>query len=373
MENYLNLRIPDIDFSSNLVELIINLEALKSQYKLAPHSPAFLQLREIFSMLESIQSARIEGNRTTVADYTENRYGNDRSSSDRINEINNIESAISYVNECYQDPDFKLNHYFLKELHNIVTSGLRREGSNERGAYRHCNVIISESSHTPPDAILVQNYMENLVDWINEDAKSQHLALKVAIAHHIFTWIHPFDNGNGRMSRVLTYAMLKQYGFDMVYLLNPSAVFCIDRNTYFQKLQIADQRTNDAYIEWCEYVLEGLNNEMKKIIKLLNKDYLNNKIILPAINKVQIPSEYKLILELSLNKDNGKIKQIDIQQIMPDLTSRQINNITYKMLRADYLSKESPRGRIYHINLMQYDILKNILSNLKQEKLIVNN
>lgn len=374
-ENF-EIKIPPVSFESNLAGLVLKLEALKSQYKLAPHTPAFLQLRELFSMMESLQSARIEGNRTTISDYADAKFDTVKMSQDNIEEIRNIENAISYVDYCFsQQEGFKISHIFLKELHSIVTSGLKREGSRECGAYRRCNVKISNAKHIPPEAIKVQDYMDKLVEWINKDNdKIQTLSLKVAIAHHLFTWIHPFDNGNGRMSRVLTYAMLKQYGFDMVYLLNPSAVFCIDREKYFEKLQIADKGTDDAYLEWCEYVLEGLNCEMKKIIRLLDCVYLNKKILDPAIDKLvnngTYPYPFGVILHLCLIKDNNQIKLKDVQEIFPELTARQINFIITKMAEEGYLKRTVPKGRIYQINLLQKHLVKSILYYLEQEKFI---
>lgn len=369
------IKIPYIDFTSHLTELIMKLEALKSQYKLAPHPKAFLQLREIFSMLESLQSARIEGNRTTISDYADTKFDMINSSHEDIDEIRNIENAISYVDTSFCDENFKISHLFLKELHSIVTSGLRREGSKESGCYRHVNVKISHSSHVPPDAIFVQDYMDKLVNWINEPASMQELSVKVAVAHHLFTWIHPFDNGNGRMSRVLTYAMLKQYGFDMVYLLNPSAVFCMNRDEYFEKLQIADEMTDKSYLIWCEYVLEGLNKEMKKIIKLMNINFLNSKILIPAIERIysngNIPNEYRLVLKLSLTHENNLIKSKDIQALFPDLTARQVNTIINKMIEQDYLYRTAPKGRIYYIKLMNKYLLKSILNQLEQEDMLV--
>lgn len=371
----MSIKIPSVLFDSNLTILILKLESLKSQYKLAPHSSAFIQLREIFSMLESILSARIEGNRTTISDYADAKSDITKFSEDSIEEIRNIENAISYVDHCYSEENFKINHTFLKELHSIVTSGLKREGSNESGAYRHCNVKISNAIHIPPESIQVQDYMDELINWINEDNdKIQFLSLKVAIAHHRFTWIHPFDNGNGRMSRVLTYAMLKQYGFDMVYLLNPSAVFCINRDLYFEKLQVADTETDSGILEWCEYVLEGLNSEMEKLVKLQKDDYLNEKILIPAINRLAekniYPSQFAKILSLTLTKPDNHIKSKDVQNIFPDLNTRQINTIITKMVEQGYLKRTVPQGRIYIIDMMQRYLLKSIIYFLQKEKFI---
>ena len=50
----------------------------------------------------------------------------------------------------------------------------------------------------------VEDYMNELLDFVNkEDAKKFDL-LKAAIAHHRFVWIHPFGNGNGRTVRLFT-------------------------------------------------------------------------------------------------------------------------------------------------------------------------
>ncbi len=59
--------------------------------------------------------------------------------------------------------------------------------------------------------------MEELIDFIEnyEKDKRWYDFLKIAIAHHRFVRIHPFQNGNGRMVRLLTYAMLIKYGFDV--------------------------------------------------------------------------------------------------------------------------------------------------------------
>ena len=187
--------------------------------------------------------------------------------------------------------------------------------------------------------------------------------LKVAIAHHCFTWIHPFDNGNGRMSRILTYSMLRQYGFDMAYLLNSTAVFCIDRNKYFDMLQIADDNTAESQLKWCEYVLTGLNNEMSKVSKLMDKKFFNEKIVQPAINKAFdlhfISNEYKLVLELVLNAPSGFVKSKDIQMLLKDKTKRQITTLISKMIEADLLQKLEPNSRLYMLNLFRSNVWKN--------------
>lgn len=371
----LNLELPKISFDSNLVELIMQLEVLRNQIAPLEISPKlFIQVKEIFHMIESLQSARIEGNRTTISDYVTSKFEENKEV-ENIKEIENIEIAINYVNENFDnDKNFKISNKFLKELHYLITNGLKSEGSKESGSYRTCNVKINKAIHTPPNPTAVPGFMQELIEWINKDDKMQMQLLKVAIAHHSFTWIHPFDNGNGRMSRILTYSMLRQYGFDLAYLLNSTAVFCIDRSKYFEMLQVADQNTDESKTVWCEYVLNGLHKEMSKVSKLMNKQFFAERIVMPAINKALelhfINNDYKKVLELALKKSDGLIKSKDIQEIFPERTMRQIIYLTNKMLDANLLRSTEPNSRTYVINLISKDLTRGIIEALYKEQFI---
>ena len=71
---------------------------------------------------------------------------------------------------------------------------------------------------------------------VNENHPPKYDLIKVALAHHRFGWIHPFGNGNGRVVRLLTYALLIKYGFNVKAggrVLNPTAVFCNDQDRYY--------------------------------------------------------------------------------------------------------------------------------------------
>lgn len=374
MNDKLVLEIPKISFDSELVELIMKLEVLRNN-NIQPevNNQLFPQIKQIFYMLESLQSARIEGNRTTVSDYVDSKF-TPKIESEQIEEIKNIEKALDYVNQRFkEDENFKISTWFLKELHSIITKDLNIEGSKESGKFRTCNVEIKNAKHVPPESILVTQYMEDLVNWINSEEKMQGQLLKIAIVHHAFTWIHPFDNGNGRISRILTYAMLRQYGFDMAYLLNSTAVFCIDRNKYFEMLQIADESTNESKICWCEYVLKGLYDEMSKVSKLMQKQFIIDKIAIPAINLAlelhRISPENKKVLELALKNDI--IKSKDIQLLFgKEKTTRQVTDLISKMVATNLLNKTEPTARTYTINLLSKDLIRGLIEALKDEKLI---
>lgn len=99
-------------------------------------------------MLESLGSARIEGNHTTLADYVESKVDGTESSSDQLKEIGNIENAMNFIDEHLKSGD-DITEHFVRELHAIAVVGLEREGDRTPGAYRQHGVSIAQSEHLP--------------------------------------------------------------------------------------------------------------------------------------------------------------------------------------------------------------------------------
>lgn len=149
---------------------------------------------------------------------------------------------MDYIEEVTA-PGTPLTEHFIRELHALTVVDLQREGDRTPGTYRPHPILIAQSAHRPPDAVSVPQYMGELVDFVNRADPPKYDLMKVALAHHRFGWIHPFGNGNGRVVRLLTYALLIKYGFNVGTanrLLNPTAVFCNDRERYYAMLSGAD-------------------------------------------------------------------------------------------------------------------------------------
>ena len=112
--------------------------------------------------------------------------------------------------------------------------------------------------------------MSELFDFVNNEDGPKYDLLKTAIAHHRLVWIHPFGNGNGRTVRLFTYTMLVKLGFNVNVgrIINPTAVFCCNRDDYYNKLSEADKGTDKGILTWAEYVLKGLKEELEKKFKV---------------------------------------------------------------------------------------------------------
>src|SRR3972149_5961210 len=149
---YKKLTIIEPDFDSPLTDLIISLDYLrKKQLGGSTHPGIFFQLKEIFQWLESISSARIEGNHTTIAEFIETKISQPKveAGDEKIKEIRNIESAMDFIDQNVTRA--KIDKTFLGELHKKVVIGLspKLEGDATPGQYRKKNIKISGAKHIP--------------------------------------------------------------------------------------------------------------------------------------------------------------------------------------------------------------------------------
>lgn len=362
-------------FDSPLVDVLTELEHLR-RLQLAGITPApvFFQLKRVFHMLESLGSARIEGNHTTLADYVESSLDGAAVGSDQLAEIANIEQAMAYI-EASMEPGAAVSEHFIRELHALTVRDLVREGDSTPGAYRTAQVKIAQSEHLPPEAVQVPGYMQALVAFINRTDAPKYDLIKVALAHHRFGWIHPFRNGNGRVVRLLTYALLIKYGFNVKAggrVLNPTAVFCSDRDKYYAMLACADGGGADQLEQWCIYVLQGVLAELKKVDQLTRYDYLTGKILLPALvysrERAWITASEAAVLQAAVKA--GVAKASDLVPSMPGLNSAQRTYQIKKLVARKMLQPIVTGARQYTIGFDNNYLVRGVIHALVQESFI---
>lgn len=368
-----NLALLNPSFDSPLVDVITELEYLRRLQLSGTAAPAvFMQIKQVFHFLESLASARIEGNHTTLADYIEQVVADEATGQDHLHEIMNIEKAMAFIEQTLKPGD-ALTEHFIRELHALTVSDLQREGDKTPGAYRTYPVRIAQASHLPPDALQVADYMQELVAFINQPHPDKYDLMKVAIAHHRFGWIHPFGNGNGRVVRLLTYAQLIQYGFNMTSVgrvINPTAVFCNDRDKYYEMLSVADSGTPEGLESWCLYVLGGILEELRKLEKLTRHDYLVKYIFLPSLQHAReraliTPLEHDL-LEIAVHQQ--VVKSADFAEAIPATRAR-----TYqisKLVGAKMLIPIEPGARQYTMGFSNSYLLRGVIMALRAEGFI---
>jgi len=366
-----NLKLVEPTFDSTLTDLIIELDHLrKKQLGGSTHPKVFFQLKHIFHTLESIGSARIEGNNTTIAEYIETKLSDVKVVTPSILEIQNIEKAMAFIEENVND--YPINRAFLSEMHKKIVDGLLPppdgEGDYNPGVYRKVNLKINKSSHKPPEWLAVEDYMNELLEFVNKDDSPKYDLLKTAIAHHRFVWIHPFGNGNGRTVRLFTYAMLVKAGFNVNVgrIINPTAVFCSNRNDYYKFLSEADEGTVEGLTSWIEYVLKGLKDEIEKIDKLSDYNFLRKEILLPSINH-SLERKFITDVETKILKrvvDKQVISASDIKDIFPGKADAEVSRQIRKLIDRKMLIPEKEGTRKYVLRFDNSYLIRSIIKQL---------
>ncbi len=370
----ISLKMPQIGFDMPITDLIMELEKMRYMIlKSDTHPLVFQQIRQLFQMLESIGSSRIEGNNTTIMDYVESTKIQSSpdlfSPEEDIKEILNIENAMKYIEDNIND--IPISSFFIRELHQLTVEGLsyRREGAQHPGRFREGNVRIGGSTHTPPDYTQVEPMMQELIDFVNKVDTPKYDLLKIAIAHHRFVWIHPFENGNGRVVRLFTYALLLKFVFkSRDRIINPTAVFCSDRDAYYANLSKADTGTNEGLIEWAGYMLRGLCSELEKIDKLSDYEYLRNNILLPSLQDAKermyiTPPEY-IILKNTITKKEQTLQSSDIAKDFPNASSSDRSRMIKALIDKGMLMPIHAGARKYVIAFGNNYLLRSILKSL---------
>lgn len=141
---------------------------------------------------------------------------------------------------------FRLTPGLISEFQKIAVQGILRYP----GAWRTGNAEITKSKHIPPGPHLIQSQVQELCDYVNDnwhESSAFHLSAYAMWRHN---WIHPFPDGNGRTSRMLSYVVLStKLGYLLPGARTIPQQIQDDRTLYFSALEAADRACLDGAID----------------------------------------------------------------------------------------------------------------------------
>lgn len=202
-----------------------------------------------------------------------------------------------------------------------------------------------------PDAVLIEMEMNRFVKWFNEESKID-LVIKAAVAHLWFVTIHPFQDGNGRITRALTDMLLARSDKSTQRFYSMSAQIRIERKEYYQILEKTQKGDLDIS-EWIKWFLSCLINALKSTDTVLTRvllkaDFWNRN------SKTIFNERQNKVLNKLLDGFEGKLtsmKWAKFTKCSKDTAIRDINDLINK----DILQKESAGGRStnYELKIMK--------------------
>lgn len=192
-----------------------------------------------------------------------------------------------------------------------------------------------------PNSNLIEEEINQFLKWFNNENQLD-LVLKAAVAHLWFITIHPFEDGNGRITRALTDMLLAQSDKSNQRFYSMSAQIRVERKQYYEKLETTQKGDLDI-TEWMQWFLNCLLNALQ------NTEVIFSGVLFKASFWKQhadtpLNQRQKKLINKMLDGFEGKLnssKWAIIAKCSKDTAIRDINDLIDKQI----LQKESAGGR----------------------------
>jgi Fic family protein len=294
---------------------------------------------------EAHHTTHIEGTRLTL-DQAERLWKGEavpEADPDDARELLNYRSAFEFVSECLDSGD-PITEGMIREIHRKLVEGVRG-GKADPGNYRRIQNYVANSEtgeviYTPPSAIEIPIMMSEMVKWLNSDIEI-HPVLISGIAQFQLVHIHPFLDGNGRTSRLLSTLCLYKAGYDFKRLFTISEYYDRDRPTFYKKIQSV--RGNDMDMTgWLEYFITGLETQMIEVKKrgeqVIRRDVLAQK---HSLNERQAKA-----VEYILQYDRLTIQ--DYEVLCPEVNRRSLQRDLKIMIEKELIGSEGATNQLVY-------------------------
>ena len=219
-------------------------------------------------LLEAHHTTHIEGTRLTLEQSERLFAGADVPEADPndARELLNYRQAFGFVSGYLNDGG-PVTEGLIREVHKRLVAGVRAEVAAP-GEYRRVQNYVANSStgevgYTPPPPHDVPILMQQLVSWLNAPA-GIHPVLVSGVAQFQLVHIHPFLDGNGRTSRLLSTLCLYRAGYDFKRLFTISEYYDRDRTAFYGALQGVREADMDL-TGWLEFFSEGLATQRDEV------------------------------------------------------------------------------------------------------------
>ena len=279
---------------------------------------------------EAVKSSKIEGTHTDIGEAVLSEKEIEPERRDDWQEVQNYITAMNYGIKRLQK--LPLCMRLLCEMHAKLMHGVRGEGKQPGEVRSKQNWIggtsIKTASFIPPHQDDVPELLKDLEKMWND---KNHLIIpdliKVAISHYQFETIHPFNDGNGRIGRILIVIQLIQMGILHKPTLYLSDFFNKNKNAYYEALMLVRER-NDLD-QWIFFFLSGVIETAKK-----------GKGVFQSIIDLKKQYEQKL-LDLSSRRAKPANKLLQFAFSHPSFdTAKVSNHLNISRASANTLVKE---------------------------------
>lgn len=241
--------------------------------------------------------------------------------------------VLDTISESYNN--ISISESSIKSLHNQLLRHSQKD-SWHKGNYKQVSnsveAVLPDGNkqtvfQTTPPGIETEEAMRSLIDWYNSDFET-HALVKSSVFCYEFVSIHPFQDGNGRLSRLLSTLLLLKHGYKWIQYVSFEHEIEHRKAEYYRVLRACQaQRPNEVINEWIRFYFDALSNIQTQLKAKLEDE---------GVEKLLSPRE-KSILVFIADHPGCRSGQISQKLDIPSPTvKRTLSEMTSKGLIQKY-------------------------------------
>jgi Fic family protein len=290
----------------------------------------------------SYASNKIEGNPLSEGEVT-NLLLNDRVPTNRDEkEVVNYFKILKSLDKRKNEP---ITLATITELHKELMTGIDPSAGNIRnvqvvvGRYKkdETGAATLRVKHNPPfhTKEAISEGLGELIAWCQAQPDLP-VVIKTGIYHHHFVWLHPFEDGNGRVCRLTTALLFLQSGYEINKYFVLDDYYDIDRDQYSDMLHSADDGDKT---QWLGYYSDGVKYSLQSALSRVN-----NATRTLQYDQKRTPKEHEV---MEIIYERKEVTSGDISKALK-VTRQQAHNLLKGLVEKGFLNKKGITKRSYY-------------------------
>ncbi len=245
--------------------------------------------------------------------------------------------VLDLISESYEG--ISVTENYIKSLHNTLMKYSAKDQWHKGNYKMHSNAVEASFTdgtrqiifQTTEAGFATEDAIRQLINWYNSETEV-HPLIKVASFVYDFLSVHPFQDGNGRISRLISTLLLLKTGYKWIQYVSFEHEIENRKNEYYQVLRISQaQRPNEDVTDWIIFFLNCLSNIQSQLIVKLQKSGF----------ETQLSSKEKLIYSIIQNRPYIQSGEISEKLAIPAPT---VKRILSELLNKGLIEKQG-KGR----------------------------
>ena len=237
------------------------------------------QLKSIATVRSVGASTRIEGSKMNneEVDRFLNSVSIDKLEDRDSQEVKGYFDVMNEISDAYDQ--IRISENEIKGLHNLLLKYSQKDDWHKGNYKQHSNSVEATAAdgstqivfQTTPPGYETEDAMRSLVKWYIDDQET-HPLIKCAIFSYEFVSIHPFQDGNGRMSRLIANLLLLKNGYKWIQYVSFEHEIESKKLEYYRVLRMCQaERPNEDVSPWVIFFMNSLVNIQDQLMKKLDQ------------------------------------------------------------------------------------------------------